>query len=446
LAKQLIQFPISHMQRIATSFFSRAFVKSVLYTGSGIASAHLIALLAQPLLTRVYSPEVYGVMASYTAIAAILIPFSTLSYGTAIVIAKDDWEVAALMKLIRLIGLSTSAILLLVIIIVTFFEFHLVSEDIPTLVLFLIPLAVYFAAHNASLNQFAIRTGNFKHKAKAHVLKSFSINAAQLLFGVINPVVLSLLIFKALEGLINNVFLIANKKFRLIVKTLPAPSKEDLKFVAKSYKDFPLFRAPQSLLNAFSIQLPVLALTYFSDSSTVGQFSLAFLMLGAPLMLLATAFVEVFYGKISAEINSNSERVASLILRAALILLAVGIFIFSPIFIFGEQIFILIFGDSWGEAGNFASAMVFWFVSSLMSRPAVSAIPSLRLESHLLAYEVIAVTLRGGLLFISFSHNASAVNAILYLSCLNALLYVVIFVYVYFQAQIRVNENRLSDS
>ena len=54
----------------------------VLLLGSGVA--RLIGIGVIPILTRIYTPEEYGVLAVYTSFVAILAPLLTLRYVQAI--------------------------------------------------------------------------------------------------------------------------------------------------------------------------------------------------------------------------------------------------------------------------------------------------------------------------------------------------------------------------
>src|SRR5690625_6821617 len=60
----------------------------ILLMGSGFSK--LIGVAVIPILTRVYSPEEYGVMAVYVSFVAILSPMLTLRYIQAIPLPKKN--------------------------------------------------------------------------------------------------------------------------------------------------------------------------------------------------------------------------------------------------------------------------------------------------------------------------------------------------------------------
>src|SRR5690554_359562 len=61
---------------------------ATLALGSGIA--RIIGIAAIPVLTRLYSPEAFGVLAVFSALLAILAPLLTLRYVLAVPLPRHD--------------------------------------------------------------------------------------------------------------------------------------------------------------------------------------------------------------------------------------------------------------------------------------------------------------------------------------------------------------------
>src|SRR5690606_33706852 len=68
-----------------------------------------------------------------------------------------------------------------------------------------------------------------------------------------------------------------------------------LRKVAYEYRDFPLYRAPQAVLNAASQSLPILMLTSFFSPSIAGFYTLTRTVLALPATLLGSSVQSVFY-------------------------------------------------------------------------------------------------------------------------------------------------------
>ena len=65
--------------------------------GSGVSQ--VITLLAAPILTRLYSPADYGVLAVYTGILGLVIVIASLRYQLAIVLPRTDGSAASILVL-----------------------------------------------------------------------------------------------------------------------------------------------------------------------------------------------------------------------------------------------------------------------------------------------------------------------------------------------------------
>ena len=81
--------------RIQASKFSK---NSLLLIG-GTAISQLIPIGISPLLTRIYTPKEFGVLALFVSIAKIISVFSTGRYEPAIVLPKKDKEALNLMAI-----------------------------------------------------------------------------------------------------------------------------------------------------------------------------------------------------------------------------------------------------------------------------------------------------------------------------------------------------------
>ena len=89
---------------------SNIFDRSIMVLASGTIGAQGILVLAAPFLTRIYSPEAFGVLAIYTMLLTLIVSISSLSYQLAIPISQDEEEVPNLAAL-SLVLVCVSALL-----------------------------------------------------------------------------------------------------------------------------------------------------------------------------------------------------------------------------------------------------------------------------------------------------------------------------------------------
>ena len=71
-----------------------SFARGAIVLSSGSAGAQLLLVLAAPILTRLYTPEDFGLLAIYTSLLALAGVISSLRYELAIPLPKEDEEAA----------------------------------------------------------------------------------------------------------------------------------------------------------------------------------------------------------------------------------------------------------------------------------------------------------------------------------------------------------------
>ena len=63
---------MTHSRETATQTKENSFGKDVLKLVSGTAVAQVLSILAAPILTRLYAPEAFGVLALFVSITSII--------------------------------------------------------------------------------------------------------------------------------------------------------------------------------------------------------------------------------------------------------------------------------------------------------------------------------------------------------------------------------------
>lgn len=361
---------------------------------TGLLTAQVISIAFTPFLTRIYSPENFGVLASFVAVLTILNPATTLGYSTAVVLPGDRngaIEVARLSTFCAFLLVPTSIIGIWV------FE-----EDIAQLtnlqdhagILYLLPVAAILTAMLSIADQMAIRASLFRPRAVAKILSSLVNNFGKLIFGILAPTGEILIAMTILSIGTNYTFLITLSRNAKGFDIREWVKLEGILTAAKKYRDFPFYRLPQSIINASALGMPVILLTSFFGPEMAGQYSLTSLVLGAPALLLGKSVLDVFYPKITREIEQDKDRARVLLRNSTAISLAVALAIFVPIAIISPEAFPLVFGDEWIYAGEFAQWVSIWMIGVVVSRPYVASYPALKLQKHLLALEVFGGTTR----------------------------------------------------
>lgn len=64
-------------------------LRQISLLGAGTGGAQAIAFVFSPLITRLYGPEVYGLLGSYMALTLLLLPLVSLTFPVAVVLADS---------------------------------------------------------------------------------------------------------------------------------------------------------------------------------------------------------------------------------------------------------------------------------------------------------------------------------------------------------------------
>ena len=283
----------------------------------------------------------------------------------------------------------------------------------------------------AVLSQWLIRKKAFSLTARYAVGTSFLLNSVKTGFGILHPSALALIVINLVGALIGTSLTYFGWRKSVIEKetkdgaTAPATLNE----LAHRHRDFPLLRTPQNLINAFSQSLPVLLLAAYFGPGSSGQYSLALTVLGVPAALIGGSVMSVFYPRINEALRTGEDS-KKLIIRATTAMAATGALPFLIVMIGGPFIFQTIFGNEWRIAGIYSQWLAIWIFFQYINKPAVSAIPALRLQGGLLIYELFSTGTKIAALWIGFVFYRDAVIAVAMFSIVGSLAYVWLILWV----------------
>ena len=137
----------------------------------------------------------------------------------------------------------------------------------------------------------------------------------------------------------------------------------------KRHRKFPLFGTGSALLNTISWQLPTVLLAAFFSPAIVGYYALGTRLLRLPMSLIGGAIAQAFFPR-ATEAKADGT-LAGLVEGAFRRLVAFGMFPLLILTVVGRDLFVVLFGEAWAEAGVYTQILsvwsFFWFISSPLS-------------------------------------------------------------------------------
>ena len=348
---------------------SKGFASDVLTLVSGTGLAQIIAIAIAPILSRIYSPSDFGIFALFLSLSGILATISCLRYELSIMLPDSDEEANNQLGLSIFIALTFSIFLWIVFFIFkdTILEMFNVKE--LGNYLYVVPIFVLLQGLFSSFNYWNSRNKKFNIMSKARISSSISGATFQLSAGFAGYVSGISLILGSLMGKIISLFVLSSSVFKKDKHIFSNIKISKMYAGLMKYKKFLLIDTWSSLLNSLSWQLPVLLLTVFFSSTIVGFYSLGFRLLQLPMSFIGTSISQVFFQRATeAKVEGTLDVLVENVLR---ILVVIGMFPILVLTFVGSDIFGVVLGFQWTEAGVYVQILsiwgFIWFISSPLS-------------------------------------------------------------------------------
>ena len=341
---------------------------------SGTSIAQIASILASPVLARLFAPEAFGIFALFSSVIGILAAVFTLEYELAVMLPQDDADAANL--LMGTMGISSLFSLLTVPLVWLAGPALAQLLNAPSLAyyLWLIPPLLLFggiAPGHPALNVWAGRTRRFTQISITRVTGTVTSTLAKLAAGFAGFNSGGGLIGGSLIGSIVTPLMLGwqiwREDSRLFLKTVRfSRIWENL----KRYRKFAIYNTPSALMNAVSWQAPSFLLSAFFSTSTVGFFAFSNQLLGVPMNLIGASISQAFFSH--AAVADQRGELAPLVESTFRRLVEYSFFPILILAVIGKELFLLVFGPPWTEAGVYTQILslwvVFWFVSSPMAQ------------------------------------------------------------------------------
>lgn len=353
---------ISQSKSIIHSLLPKSgFARGVGVLVGGTAGAQILLVLAAPILTRLYTPEDFGLLAVYASLLALIGVLASLRYELAIPLPEDDQE-AANVAVLCLVLVAVSS--LLTGLLVAFLGQPIAHTlGVPQLAdyLWLLPVGVLLNGVYNVFNYWSIRT------------KQFTTIASTKLRQAIVTIAIQLTAFK-LGGIALLVGQIAGQGVGTTSLARPALAKPEfkqvssggIKQVAIRYQRFPKFSTWASLVNTAGHQLPPILFATFFTVGAAGLYALAHRILTLPATLIGGAIGDVFFSHAADAHREN--RLGEIYLKLQDTLIQIGLPPAMILVVAGPDLFALVFGEAWREAGVFSQ----WLAVSIFAGFVVS--------------------------------------------------------------------------
>ena len=358
--------PNHRIVRERGSFLSHV---ATLVTGTAISQA--ITFAAMLVLTRLFAPDAFGLLAVFMTIVSLFSVLGGARYELAIMLPEEDRVAANVFHAATLVlaGICVLSLLAVALFHVRFAA--MLSEPLVDSWLWAIPAVLFVSGFYQILGYWCGRMKRFRHVAVSRIAQSSGTVAMQILLFLSHAnggvALIGGWIFGQSLGSLVLLVQVLRQDGRFLrkswdVRTIPG--------LLHTYRNFPFYKAPYSFISNSSSQLVVVVIRMFSSLSTVGLYSMASRAIYLPVTLVASSINQVFYEKAATETAPGRlEAFVNRVLRIQVVLM-------TPLLFFAafesKLVFAAVFGARWTESGAFASFLAFagymYFLTSWLDR------------------------------------------------------------------------------
>lgn len=383
------------------------FARGVSVLVGGTAGAQLMMVLALPLLTRLYSPEDFGLLAVYAGVLGLFTVIASLRYELAIPLPEDDQIAANLVVLCLLTVLGMTAVSALLV----WFAggATTVALGVPVLAsyLWLLPIGVLMVGVYQTFSYWAIRTKQFPTIARTRLRQAFTTIGIQLLAFKAGSV--ALLLGQACGQGMGSITLVRGALARPEFRQW---SWKGMYGAARRYRQFPMFSTWSGFFNTAGSQLPPLMLAALFGAGAAGLYVIAHRVLAMPMSLIGQAVGNVFFsnaakayreGDLGPLVSDVHDKLANIAMPPALVLM-----------VSGPELFTLVFGEEWRKSGELARWMAPWLYMVFITSPLSTLYSIMEKERQGLIFQVVLLATRVAAIMLGAGYGELVIAVILF--------------------------------
>jgi len=341
------------------------FRKNAITLTFGTSIAQVFPIIFYPVLSRIFNPEDFGLLASLTSITGILAVLATAKYDQAILVTESKKEAANIVGLVLFQSLFFLSII--------FILFQLFSNQFVKLFnepglkkwLWYPPMAAYVIIIFNCFNEWCVRQKYFTTLSWNKIINAASHTLGKLLFGFIKIIGNGLVV----GDLLGRTFSATTCVYRALEKDKEVFSKvsfNQFKILSKKYSSFPKYILPDQLINVLGQSIPVLFIGAFYGNTELGYYSMAIQVLSVPISVISEAVCAVFRQRANEDYlkyGSCLPIYKRLLLRMTLLgfIGAVSLIFVLP------QLFDLVLGTQWKISGQYSQILLPMIMLSFVS-------------------------------------------------------------------------------
>ena len=332
--------------------------------GTAVSQGILVAVL--PLLTRLYEPSDFALLAIYTSLIGLFVVVACGRFDLAIPLPESESDGLSLLILSLLIAAVFSLLLALI--------YWVWGESLLTIFsltefqpyAWLVPLGIFLAACNLCLEYWFARTKQFGFLAKTKIARAAAGAGSQVGIGFVSRwpagLIIGQMVFSGVGALVQGTRLWLSHGAAIQQQSIAT-----LKRVAREYSRFPLMSGPEAIFNKIGVHVPILIIAA-TEGAEAGFLMIAMRIMAVPVSLLGVSVQQVYLSEAPQRHRDGNLRAFTLRMQGALHKIGT-----LPLLLLGVAapfLAVPVFGADWERLGW----VVLWLTPSYILQFVVSPI------------------------------------------------------------------------
>lgn len=332
---------------------NKVYYRNFLTMLSGNTMSQVIPFVVAPILSRIFSPEEFAVLANFMAIVSVIGIISTGRLELAVPIPVEQKKAQDIV----FTGFVITLLLGILSILIPLFAYQIGEmyndSQLPKY-LWIVPLAVISFGLLGLTSNWNLRHERFHLLSLGKIIQSVVNNGLAALLGYIGWGIDGLIISWLLSQYVNILILLIGVNRKVNYKDYGILT---LKTTLKEYKDFPLINSLHAFSDIFITQFLLywIISTYFGFLE-LGLFAMMNKYVKAPIVLISSSVSQLFYVEAGKAINKG-ESLVPIIKKTIRTSVLFAIPFTIILLLAGPIIFKLYLGEKWEIAGVYAQCL-----------------------------------------------------------------------------------------
>ena len=358
-----------------------------------------LVYMATPLVTHVFDPAALGDYGVYLSIVAFLSAVASRKYEETIALPSKDDDAWRLVR--SVIANAVRFCLMLTAVLAIAFAARAVGlwhGHLPV-VLWVVPVGIFFAVAQAVMLRWVVRHESYSPLVRARIAQGGSMAAGQPALGIATGLTtgaagaIPLAAGDALSTGIGFYMMTRGPHGARSLRQLIGFQRDQV--MLRRYRPFMTAGLPASLMNTFTLQIPLLVIAWIYGSADAGQFALAQRLVVTPIAVITSAVTIVLIRQ-SAIRMKDPASVRQMFSRTSMLLALLGLPLLFLVVVDVGPLVTSLLGAQWAPAAEMLRPLAFLYFTNLVTTPWSAAVDSAQRQDVFLLRESVRLVLVGG--------------------------------------------------